>query len=190
MSYVSQAALLLIEVIFGVLALLFALRVLVQWAGVNFHNPICQGLYRFTNPVLMPLRRWLKPWRRIDLAAALVTLAIGCVKAALTLALAGRSPAPLAVALLGLAETIGLLLMLYFWLILIRVVMSWIGDGSRHPLVPLVVQLTEPVLRPLRRALPAPAGLDLSPMLAMLGILLLRILLVAPLQDLAVSLAT
>ncbi|HRO87366.1 MAG TPA: YggT family protein [Chiayiivirga sp.] len=42
----------------------------------------------------------------------------------------------------------------------------------------------------MRRALPAPGGLDLSPMLAMLGILLLRILLVAPLQDLAVSLAT
>ncbi len=59
------------------------LRLLVQWAGVNFHNPICQGLYRFTNPVLMPLRRWIKAWRRIDLAAALATLGILWVKAAL-----------------------------------------------------------------------------------------------------------
>ncbi len=188
MSYLGQAASLLIEVCFGVLALLFALRLLVQWMGVNFHTPICQGLYRFTNPVLMPLRRALKPWRRIDLAAALATVAILCVKAALILALAGLPPTPAAVGLLGLSETIGLLLMLYFWLILIRVLMSWIG-GGHHPLATLVLQLTEPLLRPLRRALPALGGLDLSPMLAMLGILLLRILLVAPLQDLALSLA-
>ncbi len=188
MPYLGQAATLLIEVVFGVLALLFALRLLVQWAGVNFHNPICQGLYRFTHPVLMPLRRWLKPWRRIDLAAALITLAILCVKAALMLAIAGLKPAAGAIALLGLAETVNLLLMLYFWLILIRVLMSWIG-GGHHPLVPLVTQLTEPLLRPLRRVLPAPGGLDLSPMLAMLALMLLRILLAAPLQDLAVSLA-
>jgi len=186
--YLGQAASLLIEVIFGALALVFLLRLLVQWVGVNFHNPICQGLYRFTNPVLMPLRRWIKAWRRIDLAAALATLGILWVKAALVLAVAGFAPKPAAVALLGVAETLALALMLYFWLILIRVLMSWVG-GGHHPLVPLVLQLTEPLLRPLRRRLPAPGGLDLSPMLVTLGILLLRILLVAPLLDLAVSLA-
>lgn len=188
MPYLGQAASLLVEVIFGALALVFLLRLLVQRFGVNFHNPICQALYRFTNPVLMPLRRWLRAWRRIDLAAALVTLALLCIKAALLLALAGLSLSPIAVALLGLAETIGLVLMLYFWLILIRVVLSWTG-GGHSPAVSVISQLSDPVLRPLRRHLPAPGGLDLSPMLVMLAILLLRILLVAPLQDVAAALA-
>jgi YggT family protein len=42
----------------------------------------------------------------------------------------------------------------------------------------------EPVLRPLRKILPAPGGLDLSPALAILIILLLRLLIVTPLFDL------
>lgn len=189
MPYLTDAATLLIDILFGVVALIFVLRVLLQWVGANFHNPICQGLYRLTNPVLVPLRRWIKPWRRIDLAGALVVLLVLMLKAALLLGLARLPLAPLAIVLLGLAETLGLLLTLYFWLVLARVILSWVGGGSGHPAVPLLMQLTEPLLRPIRRALPALGGFDLSPLLFTLLILLARILLVAPLRDLAVKVA-
>ncbi|MFW5816512.1 MAG: YggT family protein [Wenzhouxiangella sp.] len=47
----------------------------------------------------------------------------------------------------------------------------------RHPIVPLIFQLTEPVLAPIRRVLPSLGGLDLSPLVAIIGIQFLIILL-------------
>ena len=60
------------------------------------------------------------------------------------------------------------LLTLYSWVMLARVLLSWLPVASYHPAVRLVRDLTEPVLAPIRRALPAVAGLDYSPIVAFL----------------------
>ena len=67
-------------------------------------------------------------------------------------------------------------LQVYSWLILARVVLSWVNPRPSHPLLLMVVRVTEPVLAPLRPLLPVP-GLDLSPILAFLLIHLARRLL-------------
>jgi len=59
------------------------------------------------------------------------------------------------------------LLKVYSWLILARVVLSWINPQPRHPSLIMVIRVTEPVLRLLRPLVPIP-GLDLSPLLAFL----------------------
>lgn len=189
MSHLGNAASLLLDVIFGAAALLFALRLLLQWVGASFQNPVCQSVYRLTNPVLMPLRRLLKPWRRIDLAAGVAAFAVMLVKAALLLALWRMPFSSAAIVVLGTAELLGLLLTFWFWLVLIRVILSWISGAGQHPIVPLIVRLTEPLLRPLRRVLPSLGGFDLSPMVAALLLVLARILLVAPLQEMALTIA-
>lgn len=63
-------------------------------------------------------------------------------------------------------------LQVYTWVILARVVLSWVNPNPRNELLLWVIRLTEPVLAPLRRLLPFP-GLDLSPLLAWLLIQLL-----------------
>src|ERR671911_629179 len=50
MGYFANATAIIIEVIFGLAVLLFALRVLLQLVRANFHNPICQFAYKATNP--------------------------------------------------------------------------------------------------------------------------------------------
>ena len=61
------------------------------------------------------------------------------------------------------------LLALVLWvLILARVVISWVAPTSGGPLVAFIYQVTEPILAPIRRVLPATGGLDLSPMIAIL----------------------
>ena len=66
------------------------------------------------------------------------------------------------------------LLDLYSIVVLAAVVLSWIHVDRRHPLVALVFKLTEPVLAPLRRALPPVAGLDLSPIVLLIALRVLR----------------
>ena len=125
----------------------------------------------------------LKPWRRLDLAGALVVFIIQLLKVWLLLALGGVMAGIGAILVLGVAETLSMLLVMYLVFILIRSILSWVGPSPQHPVIPLLIQLTEPVLRPFRRLLPAMGGFDLSPLLALLVILLARALIVAPLLD-------
>jgi len=68
-------------------------------------------------------------------------------------------------------------LWLYFFLILAVVILSWVGKQLRHPIIPLMYQLTEPVMRPLRKLIPPIGGIDLSPLFALIGIRFLILLL-------------
>jgi len=188
MSYLANAGTLLIEVLFGILTAIVVLRVLLQLTRADFYNPISQFLYKATNPVLMPMRKALPPIGRLDSAGTLLAWLLQILKVVLLMALGGMVPGPLALLVLGLGELIGFVLTVYFWLILIRVIVSWLGGGY-HPALPLLGQLTEPVLRPVRRRLPALGGIDLSPMLVMLLLVLARILVVAPITDLGIMLA-
>ncbi len=189
MSYLANAGAILVEVLFGLLVMLFVVRVVLQLVRANFNNPVCQFFYKATNPVLAPLRRVLKPWRSFDIAATLIAFLLECLKMLLLLMLAGVGITLSALLVLGFAELLSFVLMMFFWLILARVILSFVGQGSYHPIVPLITQVTEPLLRPLRRALPAFGGFDLSPLVASLAIVLARVLIVAPLMDLGAMLA-
>lgn len=91
--------------------------------------------------------------------------------------------------LLALAQLVNLVLQVYFWIIIARAVLSWVNPDPSNPIVRFLYQVTEPVLRPVRRRLPMVAmGLDLSPMVVLLAIYFLEVFLVASLRDLALSL--
>jgi len=64
----------------------------------------------------------------------------------------------------------------YFWLLIVRVVLSWIAQGNNSPGMVLVYQLTEPLMAPCRRLLPAMGPLDLSIILVFLGLRVYEIL--------------
>ncbi len=63
---------------------------------------------------------------------------------------------------------------LYSLIVLVAVIMSWVPLDRRNPVATLVRGLTEPVLAPIRNVLPPMEGLDLSPMLLLIGLQLLR----------------
>ena len=83
----------------------------------------------------------------------------------------------------GLINLLVLLLYLYTWLIIIRAVVSWTRPDPGNPLIQLLVKVTEPILKPLRALVP-PAklgGIDLTPILAIIVIQIVRYLLLATL---------
>ncbi len=59
-------------------------------------------------------------------------------------------------------------------IVLARALISWVHADPYHPLVRFIHQVTEPILRPLRQALPTWQGLDMSPVAALLIIQLLE----------------
>ncbi|MCC6596525.1 MAG: YggT family protein [Rhodanobacteraceae bacterium] len=189
MGYFANAAQILINFAFGVLVFLIVLRVLLQLVRANFYNPVCQFLYKATNPLLMPLRRIIPSWRNIELGALLLAWLLSALKLALIFGLFGQRLGLLGLLVMALADLLDFTLMLYIGVVFVRVLLSFIAVERGNPVVPLVYQLSEPLLRPLRRLLPTPGRLDFSPMLVILAILLARALLVAPLLDLGMRLA-
>jgi len=63
---------------------------------------------------------------------------------------------------------------LYSLVVLAAVIVSWIPVDRRNPLVRILDALTEPALQPIRRVLPAMGGLDLSPMVLLIGLQFLK----------------
>jgi YggT family protein len=69
---------------------------------------------------------------------------------------------------------VAMLIDLYSLVVLAAVVMSWVRVDPRHPLARIVYRLTEPVLAPIRKALPLIGGLDFSPMVLLIALRVLR----------------
>jgi YggT family protein len=69
------------------------------------------------------------------------------------------------------------LLDLYSLVLFAAIILSWLNLSPDNPIVKVVRQLTEPVLAPVRRVLPAAGGFDFSPLLVLLAIRLLQRLL-------------
>ncbi len=185
MSYFANAGQILIQFIFGAFVTLIILRILLQMVHANFYNPVCQFIYKSTNPVLAPLRRVIPPWRNLDVACLLVAYALELLQVFLLSALFGAGLPFASLLVYGFAELMDFVLVLYFWIILARIIISFANSEARHPIIPLLYQLTEPILRRIRRLLPDLGGFDFSPTVAALIIYLARILLVQPLLDLA-----
>lgn len=78
-------------------------------------------------------------------------------------------------------------LTIFYWLILIRALISWVNPDPFNPIVQFLYKTTEPVLEPIRRLLPFVLrfGLDISPIIAFLGIMFLKSFLVKTLLELA-----
>ncbi len=69
---------------------------------------------------------------------------------------------------------LSLILNAYTLVVIVSVVCSWIRLSEEHPVARLTAALTEPVLAPIRRLLPSTGGLDISPMVLLLGLGLVR----------------
>lgn len=153
------------------------LRLLLQWVRADFYNPMCQFLVRVTNPVVVPFRRFIPAIGPVDTASILVMLLLEAIGVFIITALGAAVLSPVQVFAYAGIKLVMMLLMTYFVLIIAAVILSWLGGRLRHPIIPLVFQLTEPVLRPFRRIIPPIAGIDLSPLFALIAIRFLMLLL-------------
>ncbi len=76
---------------------------------------------------------------------------------------------------LALAKLIGMVLSIIYFLLVIRIIMSWVNPDPYNDIVRMIYKLTDPILNPIRRMLPMQMGMmDFSPIVAFLGIYFLN----------------
>ena len=149
--------------------LAFLLRFLLQWVRADFYNPFTQAIVQITNPLVRPAARLIPTSRSVDVPTVAVLILLEGFLTWLLLYIGGIPSGTLApLPLLILFRLISLALWFYSVSILVYVILSWVGPGTRHPIAAVLADLNEPILRPARRLIPTIAGLDLSPLLVLI----------------------
>ncbi|MBW9256600.1 MAG: YggT family protein [Candidatus Thiodiazotropha sp. (ex. Lucinisca nassula)] len=187
-SYLTNPLVFLVQTLFGLYILAILLRFLLQIVRADFYNPISQFLVKVTNPPLKLLRRVIPGFGGIDISSLILAWVLKAVELFIVIMIAGQSASLLGPLLLAIPELIELTINIFLFAVLIQVILSWVSPGNYNPAVSLLYSLTGPVMRPAQKLLPPVGGLDLSPMLVMIGLVLLKMLLIPPLQQLTTSL--
>jgi YggT family protein len=182
MSPFSQVGMLLVNTIGSLALLMFILRFLLQLVRADFYNPISQFIVRFSNPLLIPLRRVIPGFGGMDIASLVLAYSAQLVLMALILIIAGHKGLPwMNLFVWAGVGVLSLLVNIYFWGMIIMVIASWIAPNSYNPALILVNQILEPLMRPVRQRMPDLGGIDLSPIVVFLIIQVFEILVLNPL---------
>ena len=88
----------------------------------------------------------------------------------------------------ALAQLVQVVFQIYWLLIIVRVLISWVNPDPFNPIVQGLSRLTDPILEPLRRVIPTIGPIDISPLAALLILQATRYFLVQTLMDLSVRL--
>lgn len=89
----------------------------------------------------------------------------------------------------ALALVIDIVLEIYKWIIIIRAIISWVNPDPYNPIVRFLYTVTEPVLKPIRKAIGYRLGpIDISPLIVILAIIFLQYFVVTSLKNLAITL--
>ncbi|HTC16012.1 MAG TPA: YggT family protein [Steroidobacteraceae bacterium] len=167
----------IVETLLSLALFVVLARLLLQWTRADFRNPLCQAIVRLTNPLILPLRRVLPPIGKVDSASVVAVLLVAIVDVAGIFALRGVGLPPVEFWIRPvLTEIARTLLWTYFYAIFLYALLSLIAPGGYSPLQSVLSSLCEPVLGPIRRLIPSVAGLDLSPLWAIILIQAILIL--------------
>jgi YggT family protein len=162
----QQALYFIIKSLAQLYLLVLLLRFWLPMLRADFRNPLAQGILRFTSPLVVPVRRFLPSVGRLDTATVLVTFVIQYLVILVLLAIARHPATTVPIMLTALLELMTLSLNMFFFVVVIRIILSWVAPHTHNYATALLSTLAEPVLRPFRRIIPPVGGLDISPIFA------------------------
>lgn len=186
-SYFTNPLVFLVKTLLGIYVTLLVLRFLLQWARADFHNPISQFVVKLTSPVLQPVRRFVPSFKGMDSSSLLVAWVVKAIELLVIALLLGFSSLAWMAPLWAIPALVKLVLNIFLFAVIIRVILSWVNPDPYNPAVSLLGRLTDPLMLPAQRLLPPIGGMDLSPMVVMLVLVLLQMLLLPPLLALTLA---
>jgi len=144
---ISQTALFLGSII-DLYCLVLILRVWLPLANVDYYNPISQFTLKLTQPVIAPLRKVFPVVKKVETTALVLVFLLCGLKSVLF----GGS---------------------IFYVLIAGAILSWFNRGN-NPAFYALYQLTEPLLKPIKRILPTVGAIDFSPMVIAIILLFLN----------------
>jgi len=184
-TYMTNPIIFLIDTLFSLYILAVLLRFLLQWVNAEFYNPISQMLVRITHPPIKFLRRFIPSVGKLDSSSIVLAMALQILADYGILLLKGMTIGFAALLVLAFSQLLSLLFNIFIFAVFARALLSLLSPGTFNDVTAVLYSLTEPLLSTCRRLTPDLGGIDLSPLIALIGLQLAKMLLLPPLQQLA-----
>ena len=179
MLMLIQIANLILQVLVSIVAGACLLRCYLQWLAFNLgagqSKSIGAYILPLSNWIVLPLRRFLPSIGRFDLASCVAAYLLILCKIAILLFISGATSIDISWLALALIDLLDLALSGLVGLVFASIILSWIGAGTQIQF--LVSLLVDPLLAPIRKAMPNFGALDLSPLALLLILQVLQIIL-------------
>lgn len=159
----------IIEAVTNLVLFILLLRFWMPWFRVDFRNDVAQAILKVTAPLVIPLRRILPPIGRIDTATVVATIAIQYLGLLVLIYLYSGSTLPFVSVLYTSVLMLAILSCYMFMLIIfVSILLGWFAPYVHNPVTAMVYSISEPLLRPFRRLIPALGGFDISPVIPLI----------------------
>jgi YggT family protein len=122
------------------------------------------------------MRKVIPSLGKYDTSALLLMLLLQVASLGVVVLLRGISVSFVALLIAAAGELIMLIINVFMFAIIIQVVLSWVNPGNYNPATALLYSITSPIMRPIQRVIPPVSGMDLSPLVAIIGLQVLRML--------------
>ncbi|MDO5651689.1 MAG: YggT family protein [Moraxella sp.] len=160
--------------------LIIFLRFLFDFADIDAKHPYTKAMRRIS-AVVDVFSSIFKPVAngRINTAAVVLLILLSLIKVAGMASLLGKDLSAIQLFFLGTYEPIIQFLTALRWTILASVLASWVVvlANKMHPVIDIIMQLSEPIIAPFRRISPTIGMIDLSALVALLSLALMTIVL-------------
>lgn len=164
----------IIRLVIDLYATVILVRLLLQLVQADFFNPISQTIFKVTAPIVEPLHKIFPTFGKFNTAALAAAILVKWSFFIIWFGFQSALPGQLVPLLLVAAVSlIGTLIQIYFYGILIVAISSWVGT-TNHPTVRLVNQVIDPYMKPFRSVIPPIGMIDISPMVAILVLMVAR----------------
>ena len=164
----------LIDTLFNLYIAIMLVRFILQQVGADFYNPISQFVVKFTQPPVTIARRFIPSIKKVDTATLALVLLLIILKLVLLFSLAGYPLNGLQLVIKALYELISLSFDIFIVALFAQAILSWVNQDPYNPASTLLSSLTAPILRPIRNYVPPIGGLDLSVLVALIGLMFIK----------------
>ena len=164
----------LIDTLFSIYIAIMLLRFLLQQVGADFYNPISQFIVKATQPLVGVSRRFIPSVKKIDTATLALVLILIIVKMLLLFSIAGYPLISSQLFIRGLYDLVSLTFDIFIVALFVQAILSWVNPDPYHPVSSLLRSLTAPVLTPIQKYVPPMGGIDLSTIVALIGLMFIK----------------
>lgn len=191
-GYYSAGILSFVRSLFELYIALLLVRLLLDWFSGKLFNPIYRFIYKFTQPPVGIVQKFLPTKSSFNWACLMVILVLEIIEILLLFYFTTlQLPAFIGLLIWVIAALLSLVKTIFFWSIIIYAILSWISVMNRqhNPLEEITAILVAPLLRPIQKILPTIAGFDFSPIVVFLVLQLINFFIIVPLLSLGQGLS-
>ena len=164
----------LIDTLFSIYIAIMLLRFILQQVGADFYNPISQFIVKATQPLVKITRSFIPSIKKIDTATLALVLVLIVMKLVIILSIVGAQLDAQQLFIKAVYDLISLTFDIFIIALFVQAILSWVNPDPNHPVSSLLRNLTFPVLKPIKKYMPPMVGIDLSTLVALIGLMFIK----------------